>query len=132
CSPLPLHDALPIFVTSSRERAGHPTGRNDAMAMTDRVKDELSRCDVTRTCCRKAEVASLLRFSGGLHKVGRQIVVEAELDTASAARRVRKDIIDLYGYETVIMQLAAGGLRRGSRFFVLCSKVVHAFARKCR
>ena len=82
------------------------------MAMTDKVKDELSRFEVTRTCCRKAEVASLLRFAGGLHKVGRAIVVEAELDTASAARRLRKDIIELYGYETEIMQLAAGGLRR--------------------
>jgi cell division protein WhiA len=37
------------------------------MAMTAAVKDELSRLSVTRPCCRKAEVSSLLRFAGGLH-----------------------------------------------------------------
>ncbi|WP_338747749.1 DNA-binding protein WhiA [Janibacter alittae] len=100
------------------------------MAMTDKVKDELSRFQVTRTCCRKAEVASVLRFAGGLHKVGRQIVVEAELDTASAARRLRKDIIELYGYETEIMQLAAGGLRRRSRYIVRVASDGQALARQ--
>lgn len=59
------------------------------MAMTARVKDELTRCPVTKPCCRKAEVAALLRFSGGLHLIGRQVVIEAELDTANAARRLR-------------------------------------------
>ena len=100
------------------------------MAMTDKVKDELSRFQITRTCCRKAEVASLLRFSGGLHKVGRQIVVEAELDTASAARRLRKDVIELYGYETEVMQLQAGGLRRGSRYIVRIGRDGQALARQ--
>ena len=39
------------------------------MAMTAAVKDELSRLAVTKPCCRKAEVASLLRFAGSLHIV---------------------------------------------------------------
>ncbi|HJP74916.1 MAG TPA: DNA-binding protein WhiA, partial [Pseudonocardiaceae bacterium] len=34
------------------------------MAMTAEVKDELSRLTVTKTCCRRAGVASLLRFAG--------------------------------------------------------------------
>lgn len=101
------------------------------MAMTDKVKDELSRHEVTRTCCRKAEVASLLRFAGGLHKIGRQIVVEAELDTANAARRVRKDIQELYGYPTdPIQQLAAGGIRRGSRYILRVTQDGPALARQ--
>ena len=36
------------------------------MAMTAAVKDELSRLVVTKPCCRRAEVAALLRFAGGL------------------------------------------------------------------
>ena len=52
------------------------------MAMTAKVKDELSRLEVTKPCCRKAEVSTMLRFAGGLHIIGGQIVVEAELDTA--------------------------------------------------
>ncbi|HSA51747.1 MAG TPA: DNA-binding protein WhiA, partial [Yinghuangia sp.] len=68
------------------------------MAMTAAVKDELSRLPVTRSCCRKAEVSALLRFAGGLHLVSGRIVVEAELDTGAAARRVRKDILEVYGH----------------------------------
>ena len=46
------------------------------MAMTAAVKDELAHLNVTRPCCRKAEVSSMLRFAGGLHIVSGRIVVE--------------------------------------------------------
>jgi DNA-binding protein WhiA len=100
------------------------------MAMTARVKDELSRLTVTKPCCRKAEVATTLRFAGGLHIVGGRIVVEAELDTAAAARRLRKDIAEVYGHISEIMVLSAGGLRRGSRYVVGVSVDGEALARQ--
>jgi DNA-binding protein WhiA len=50
------------------------------MAMTSAVKDELARVALTKSCCRKAEVSSLLRFAGGLHLVAGNIVVEVEVD----------------------------------------------------
>ena len=62
--------------------------------MTAEVKDELSRLPVTKSCCRKAEVSSLLRFGGGLHIVAGRIVVEADLDAGATARRLRKDLTD--------------------------------------
>ena len=52
--------------------------------MTSAVKDEMSRVEVTKVCCRKAEAVAMLRYGGALHLVGRQIVVEAELDTGAA------------------------------------------------
>src|ERR1039457_4823870 len=61
------------------------------VAMTGLVKDELSRVTILKPCCRKAEVSTLLRFAGGLHLASGRIVVEAELDTGAAARRLRKD-----------------------------------------
>ena len=67
------------------------------MAMTAQVKAELASTQITKTCCRKAEVASMLRFAGGLHIVSGRIVVEAELDTGAAARRLRKDVSEVYG-----------------------------------
>jgi hypothetical protein len=88
------------------------------MAMTAKVKDELSRHDVTKPCCRKAEVASMLRFAGGLHIIGGRIVVEAELDTANAARRLRRNLNEVYGHAPEVLVLAAGGLRKGSRYVV--------------
>lgn len=86
------------------------------MAMTAAVKDELSRLTVSKPSCRKAEVASLLRFAGGLHIVGGRVVIEAEVDTGSVARRLRKDIHDLYGHQVEAHVITAGGLRRGNRY----------------
>src|SRR4051794_41846653 len=84
------------------------------MAMTAMVKDELSRLPVTKTCDRKAEVSATLRFAGGLHIVAGRIVVEAELDTGQAARRLRRDIADVYGHPSDVVVLSPGGLRRGA------------------
>ncbi len=100
------------------------------MAMTAMVKDELSRLEVTKPCCRKSEVAATLRFAGGLHIVGGRIVVEAELDTAIAARRLRSFVHDLYGHQSELLVLAAGGIRKGSRYVVRVSQDGEALARQ--
>ncbi|MEI2775824.1 MAG: DNA-binding protein WhiA [Tetrasphaera sp.] len=100
------------------------------MAMTASVKDELSRLEVTKTCCRKAEVAAMLRFAGGLHIVGGRIVVEAELDTANTARRLRREIATLYGHSSEVIVVAAGGLRKGSRYVVRVVEAGDVLARQ--
>src|ERR1700710_822368 len=86
------------------------------MAMTATVKDELSRVTVTRPSARKAELATMLRFAGALHLIGGHIVIEAELDTGSVARRLRKEIADIFGHGSDVQMLAGGGLRKGSRY----------------
>ena len=88
------------------------------MAMTAAVKDELARVELTKSCCRKAEVSALLRFAGGLHLVAGQIVVEAELDAGQIARRLRKDIIELYGHDAEMSVLQGSGIRKGARYVV--------------
>src|SRR6516162_4398265 len=88
------------------------------MAMTALVKDELSRVTVLKPCCRKAEVSTLLRFAGGLHLASGRIVVEAELDTGAAARRLRKDIAEVFGHSSELVVLAPSGLRKGNRYLV--------------
>jgi DNA-binding protein WhiA len=100
------------------------------MAMTAQVKDELSRLAVTKTCCRRSEMAALLRFAGGLHIVSGRVVVEAELDTGAAARRLRKDIAEVYGHGSDLSVVAAGGLRRGSRYLVRVIKDGESLARQ--
>ena len=54
------------------------------MALTGLVKDELSRVNVLKPCCRKAEVSTILRFAGGLHLAAGRIIVEAELESSRA------------------------------------------------
>jgi DNA-binding protein WhiA len=88
------------------------------MAMTGVVKDELSRVTILKPCCRKAEVSTLLRFAGGLHLAGGRIVIEAELDTGATARRLRKDIAEVFGHSSDLVVLAPSGLRKGNRYVV--------------
>jgi DNA-binding protein WhiA len=100
------------------------------MAMTAAVKDELSRLTVTKPCCRKAEMASLLRFAGGLHLVSGKIVIEADLDAGSTARRLRKEIAEVYGHASDVHVVAPGGLRKGNRWVVRVSKDGDGLARQ--
>jgi DNA-binding protein WhiA len=100
------------------------------MAMTGSVKDELSRTDVSKPCCRRSEMAALLRFAGGLHIVSGRVVVEAELDTGAAARRLRREIQEVFGYPSEFHVLASGGLRKGSHYVVRVVKDGEALARQ--
>ncbi|MGH3160036.1 MAG: DNA-binding protein WhiA [Streptosporangiaceae bacterium] len=100
------------------------------MAMTGLVKDELSRVEVVKPCCRKAEVSALLRFAGGLHLSSGHIVIETELDTGSAARRLRKDIAEVFGHRAVLLVLAPSGLRKGNRYVVRVPKDGDSLARQ--
>ncbi|MDP9394751.1 MAG: DNA-binding protein WhiA [Actinomycetota bacterium] len=100
------------------------------MAMTAAVKDELSRLAVTRPCCRKSEVSAMLRFAGGLHIVSGRIVVEAELDTGAAARRLRRDVAEVFGHPSDVAVMAPGGLRKGSRYVVRIVRDGEALARQ--
>ena len=100
------------------------------MAMTAAVKDELSRLSVTKPCCRKAEVSTMLRFAGGLHIAGGRIVVEAELDTGSVARRLRRDIAQCFGHASEVTVVSPGGLRRGNRYVVRVATEGEALARQ--
>jgi DNA-binding protein WhiA len=101
------------------------------MAMTAQVKAELASTSVTKSCCRKAEVSSTLRFAGGLHIVAGRIVVEAELDTGGAARRLRRDIAEVYGHPSEIVVVSGGGgLRRSTRYVVRVVRDGEALARQ--
>lgn len=100
------------------------------MAMTAQVKAELASTTITKVCCRKAEVSSMLRFAGGLHIVSGRIVIEAELDTGAAARRLRRDIAEIYGHGSEILVVQGAGIRRGTQYIVRVSKDGEALARQ--
>jgi len=98
--------------------------------MTAEVKDELSRLAINQVSARRAEVAALLRFAGGLHIVAGRVVVEAEVDLGVIARRLRKDIHDLYGYNAVVHVLSASGIRKSTRYVVRIAQDGEALARQ--
>jgi DNA-binding protein WhiA len=100
------------------------------MALTASVKDELARVEVSQANCRKAEVSALLRFAGGLHIVSGKIVVEAELDTGAVARRLKKDLFDVYGHDADVTLVTGNGLRKGTRYLVRVVDGGEALARQ--
>ncbi|ALV44967.1 hypothetical protein SAMN04489740_1524 [Arthrobacter alpinus] len=100
------------------------------MALTAAVKEELSRLDVKKSSVRKAEVSALLRFAGGLHIISGRIVIEAEVDTAATARRLRVAIAEMYGHQSEIVVVSGGGLRRGSRYVVRVVRDGESLARQ--
>ena len=100
------------------------------MAMTAQVKAELASTAVTKTCCRKSEVSSMLRFADSLHLVNGGIVVEAELDTGAAARRLRRDIAEVYGHDSEVVLLKGNGLRRGTHYIVRVARDGESLARQ--
>src|SRR6202453_3563604 len=100
------------------------------MAMTGVVEDELSRVPAVKPGCRKTEVSTLLRFAGGLTLSSGHIVIEAELDTAAVARRLRASISEVFGHASELLVLAPGGLRRGNRYIVRVARGGDSLARQ--
>ena len=88
------------------------------MALTADVKDELARVEVSKTTVRAAELATILRFSGGLHLISGRIAVESELDSTHLARRVRKDLAELYGVRSDVSMVSGSGIRKTSHYLV--------------
>jgi len=88
------------------------------VALTADVKDELAKLEVSKTTVRAAELATILRFSGGLHMISGRIAVESELDSATIARRVRKDLAELYGVRSEGAVISASGARRTNSYLV--------------
>ncbi len=88
------------------------------MALTGDVKEELVAVEVGKTSVRAAELAALLRFSGGLHIISGRIAVESELDSQAVAQRVRRDLAELYGVRSEGKVIGAGGAHKTTSFVV--------------
>jgi DNA-binding protein WhiA len=88
------------------------------VALTADVKEELARVEVSKTSVRAAELASVLRFAGGLHIISGRIAIEAELDSPTIARRVTRDLGELYGVRPDVSVISPSGIRRQNQYLV--------------
>ncbi|MEW1980142.1 DNA-binding protein WhiA [Citricoccus sp. NPDC079358] len=100
------------------------------MALTAAVKEELAHHGIKSSSERKAEVSAMLRFSGGLHIISGRIVIEAELDQAATARRLRTAIAEVYGHGSEIIVVSGGNLRKGSRYVIRVIRDGESLARQ--
>ncbi|MBT5247692.1 MAG: DNA-binding protein WhiA, partial [Microbacteriaceae bacterium] len=80
-------------------------------SLTIAVKDELVSAVSDLTSQRVAELSTILRFAGGLHVIGGNIAVEVELDHLETAKRVRRDIRDIFGMATDAAVMQPSGNR---------------------
>ena len=86
------------------------------MALTAAIKDELARVPAGNSLVRAAELATILRFCGGLHLISGRIAIEVELDSATLARRLTRAIAELYGIQAELTVVSASGLRKNSGY----------------
>jgi hypothetical protein len=86
--------------------------------LTADVKTELSGLAIAKTALRAAELAAILRFAGGLHTISGRVAVEVELDTPTIARRVRKDLAELYGMRSDAAMMSPAGARKTATYVV--------------
>lgn len=86
--------------------------------LTVDVKSELARVRATRPQSRAAEVAAILRFAGGLHVISNRVAVESELDSPQLAKRLGRELLDLYGVRAEVAVIGAGTTRRENSYIV--------------
>lgn len=79
--------------------------------LTELIKEELAGAAANRRCCRRAEVATLLRLSAGVEILGGRMVVKVMLDTEAGACQLRGMLREVYGQtsEGHVVRAAAGG-----------------------
>lgn len=88
------------------------------MSLTADVKGELVAIRDPRPTVRAAELTAILRFAGGLHSIAGRVAVEAELDAEVLARRVTRDLVELYGVRPDVAHIQSSGTRTGNHFAV--------------
>jgi DNA-binding protein WhiA len=88
------------------------------MSLTTRVKDELASVQAGKTSVRVAELATILRFSGGLHLISNRIAVESELESEAIARRVLVAIAELFGVRAETAMTRASSGKKGPQYLV--------------
>jgi hypothetical protein len=100
------------------------------MALTQDIKEELARVPVRTGLERAAELATVLRFCGGLQLISGRIAIEVELDSAALARRLARAIAELYGIQSELTVVQAGGLRKTSGYQIRVLKDGELLARQ--
>ena len=88
------------------------------MALTADLKDELARIEIKKNSVRVAELSTILRFAGGLHLIAGRVAIEVEVDSSATARRISKDLAEIFGVKSEFAVISAGGIRKQSHYQV--------------
>lgn len=103
---------------------------NSAADMTAEAKDEMCRQYVTTAAVRRAEIAAILRFTKSLHTPAGHTVLRAEVAPLVVAQRLRKDIFEVFGYQSVMHAIPADAYRPQACFVVQVGTGADVLARQ--
>lgn len=88
------------------------------MALTAELKDELIKVESTNRVARIAELTAIVRLTDAVRAHGGRHTIVIELDNPALARKVRKELGELFGVESEILTVQPSGLRRVAKFQV--------------
>jgi DNA-binding protein WhiA len=86
------------------------------MTLTQEIKEELAKVAPANGLVRAAELATILRFCGGLHVISGRIAIEVEVDLSTVAKRIAKAVNELYGIRAEVVALQAGRMSKTGGF----------------
>lgn len=86
--------------------------------LTVAVKDDIVRILAPTQSARLAELATILRFAGGLHVISGAIAVEVELTHKDTAQKIRRELLELLGFSTDAAVLQPSAQRQHPVFVV--------------
>ena len=81
-------------------------------ALAQEIKAELLRTAPGSAASRTAELATVLRFAGGLHLISGKLAIEIELDSNQLAQRVSRAIRELFGIQPELTASPSSSGRR--------------------
>lgn len=88
------------------------------MALTAEVKAELARIIGSKTSIRAAELASTMRFGGGLHLISGRIAIEIELDNLEAAQKSHRALGEIFGVRAELSVIQPSGIRKNTHYLI--------------
>lgn len=83
-----------------------------------RVKNELARLEMKKTCCQAAELAAFIRFGGNVQISGKRLALNVVTSNAAVARRVFILFKKLFAYNTELVVRKKIKLRKNNVYLI--------------
>ncbi len=81
------------------------------MSLTSEARLQMAQVRLSRSEAKSAELATLLRFCGGLHLISGRIAIEVELSESELARRMSKILAEVFSSKSEISVINATSKR---------------------
>lgn len=95
------------------------------MTLTSEIQSELIRIDSVKSSVRAAELASMLRFGGGLHVISGRIAIELEVTQPEVAKKAIKTLIELYGVRPELARVSHKGPKKTENYLIRVQDANH-------